>query len=134
TENTVFTYPEPKLGFAGGMIAGMAARMPHKVAMEIMLLGEELSAQRAYEVGFVNKIVPKGEHLAAARVYAERLAANAPMVVAMLKGLAGKCLGHSPMERASHTMLEVERVMASVDREEGMRSFLEKRPAKFGGR
>lgn len=133
TENTVFTYPEPKLGFAGGMIVGMASRIPHKVAMEVMLLGEELSAQRAYEIGFVNKVVGKGEHLAAAQAYAERLAGNAPMVLSMLKDLARECVGRSPMEQASHTMYEVERVMGSTDRIEGMRSFLEKRPANFQG-
>ena len=134
SENTVFKYPEAQLGFAGGMIVGMASRIPHKVAMEIMLLGEEFSAQRAYEVGFVNKVVPQGEHLAAARQYAERLANNAPMVLSMLKGLSRECVGRSPMEQASHTLHEVERVMASSDRIEGMQSFMEKRPARFEGK
>lgn len=134
SENTIFTYPEPKLGFAGGMIVGMASRIPHKVAMEVMMLGEELSVQRAYDVGFVNKIVKRGEHLAAARVYAERLAANAPMVLAMLKGLAAHSVGLTPMEQASHTMYQVDCVMASSDRVEGMRSMKEKRPANFEGR
>src|ERR1035437_4502958 len=78
SENARFTYPEAKLGFAGGLIASLVARMPHKVAMELILLGDEMSAERAYQVGFVNKVVPKGKHLEEAEVYARRLAQNAP--------------------------------------------------------
>jgi enoyl-CoA hydratase/carnithine racemase len=134
SENAKFVYPEAKLGFAGGLIAGMAARIPHKVAMELILLGEELSAERAYEAGFVNKVVPRGKHLEGARAYAERLAQNAPMVLAMLKDFVGKAIGKSPMERASQAMREVEAVMNSTDRLEGMDSFLNKRTPRYQGR
>jgi len=74
-DNTVFKYPEAQLGFTGGLIASTVARMGHKVAMEFMLLGEDLNAQRAYEVGMVNKVITAGEELAAARDYARVLAA-----------------------------------------------------------
>ncbi len=47
-DNARFSYPEGKVGITGGMIAGLAARIPHKIAMEIMLLGEPLDAARAY--------------------------------------------------------------------------------------
>ena len=47
-ENARFSYPEGKVGITGGMIAGLAARIPHKIAMEIMLLGEPIDAERAY--------------------------------------------------------------------------------------
>ena len=43
-ENARFSYPEGKVGITGGMIAGLAARIPHKLAMEIMLLGEPIDA------------------------------------------------------------------------------------------
>ncbi len=55
-ENTVFYYPEAKLGTTGGMISSLVTRMPHHMAMEVMLLGSRVSAQRAYEVGFVNRV------------------------------------------------------------------------------
>ena len=42
-ENTVFKYPEAQVGFTGGLIASAAARLPHKIAMEFMLLGEDLT-------------------------------------------------------------------------------------------
>src|SRR5215218_7839900 len=59
-ENARFSYPEGKVGITGGMIAGLAARIPHKIAMEIMLLGEPIDARRAYEAGLANRIAPNG--------------------------------------------------------------------------
>jgi enoyl-CoA hydratase/carnithine racemase len=134
SENARFSYPEAKLGFAGGLIASLAARIPHKVAMEMILLGDEVSAERAYQVGFVNKVVPQGKHLEGAQEYARRLAQNAPMVLAMFKNFVGQVIPKSPMEHASHAMREVETVMNSADRQEGMDSFLNKRAPRYQGR
>src|SRR5215207_10121072 len=50
-ENARFSYPEGKVGITGGMIAGLAARIPHKIAMEIMLVGEPIDARRATRRG-----------------------------------------------------------------------------------
>ena len=130
---TRFMYPEPKLGFAGGIIAGLAARIPHKVAMEIMLLGEEISVERAYQVGLVNKIVPPDEVMPAARAYARRLADNAPLVLAMLKALSGETVPRSPIERASHAMRSVEAVKNSGDFREGFSAAREKRAPTYTG-
>ncbi|TMS56982.1 enoyl-CoA hydratase [Imbroritus primus] len=134
SENARFGYPEAKLGFAGGMIAPLAARIPHKVAMELMLLGEDIDVQRAYQVGLVNKVVPQGEHVEAAMVYARRLAQNAPLVLDMLKQFAGEVLPKGPMGHASHALRVVEAIMASEDRQEGMRSAREKTPPQYRGR
>ena len=57
TESTTFYYPEAKLGTTAGGISSLVTRMPHKLAMEIMLLGCKVPAQRAYDVGFVNRVV-----------------------------------------------------------------------------
>jgi len=57
-DTTKFMYPEAKVGVFGGLMPGIVSRMPHKVAMELLLLGEEISVKRAYDVGFVNKVVP----------------------------------------------------------------------------
>src|SRR6266481_7501104 len=59
-ENAKFSYPEGKVGITGGMIAGLAARIPHKLAMEMMLLGEPIPAERAYQAGLANRIVSNG--------------------------------------------------------------------------
>src|SRR3954447_7400527 len=63
TESAKFSYPEGKVGITGGMIAGLAARIPHKIAMEIMLVGEPMSARRAHEIGLANRVVPDGAEI-----------------------------------------------------------------------
>ena len=46
-----FLYPEEKIGYSGGLIAGLVSRIPHKIAMEILLMGKQISSKRAYEFG-----------------------------------------------------------------------------------
>ena len=65
-ENTVFSYPEAKVGVTGGLISSLAARIPHKIAMEFVLYASDISAKRAYEVGMVNKVVPADQVMDAA--------------------------------------------------------------------
>jgi enoyl-CoA hydratase/carnithine racemase len=98
------------------------------------LLGEEVVADRAYQVGFINKVVPKGQVLEVALQYAERLSKNAPMVLEMLKNFAGLTLPKGPMELSSIAMRQVDAVMESEDRVEGMKSYLEKRQAVYKGK
>ena len=72
SETTRFSYPEVKIGTTGGGVSSVLARMPHKIAMEFLLVGEEMSAERAYQIGFVNKVAPKGQHI----VLAQEMAAK----------------------------------------------------------
>ena len=65
-DNARFTYPEVKVGFSGGLITNLVTRIPHKIAMELLLLGETIDAKRAYEVGYVNKVVPVANLMPAA--------------------------------------------------------------------
>jgi len=134
TENAKFVYPEAKVGFAGGLVASLAVRIPHKVAMELMLLGEPLDAQRAYQIGFVNRIVPAGQHLAEALAMAAKIADNAPLVLRMLKQFSNDTLPKGPVERASRALKEIDRVYGSEDYREGRDSFSEKRTPKYRGR
>ena len=134
TEDAKFTYPEAKMGFAGGMIASLAARIPVKIAMELMLLGEVVDARRAYEVGMVNRLVPAGQHMEEAMKLARRLASNAPLVMSMLKRLTAATIPQSPVEISGHAWRENERVFQSEDFREGLGSFAEKRAPKFRGR
>ena len=133
TEDTRFSYPEAKVGFSGGLISSIVARMPHKLAMEFILVGEPMTAQRAYEAGFVNKVVAPGKHVEAAMEYADKLKANAPLVMSMLKRFAGQVLPKGPTEAAGIARREVEFVNDSDDFKEGVTSFMEKRTPKFIG-
>jgi enoyl-CoA hydratase/carnithine racemase len=72
-ESAKFSYPEGKVGLTGGMIAGLAARIPHKIAMELMLLGEPITARRAYEAGLANRVVPDGAELEEAIAMAQKI-------------------------------------------------------------
>ena len=96
TESTIFYYPEAKLGITGGMISSLVSRMPHKLAMEMMLLGSKVSAQRAYEVGFVNRVVPNGQHETEALAMANEMLDSAPLVIGALKRLASRGAADRP--------------------------------------
>lgn len=130
-----FRYPEAKVGYSGGMIASIVARMPHKVAMELILLGEDMSAQRAYDVGFVNRVVAADDLMDAAMDYAKTLKANAPMVMALMKRFAARVIPKGPAELAGVARRDTDVWIAeSKDFEEGVTAFNEKRPPKFVGR
>jgi enoyl-CoA hydratase/carnithine racemase len=133
TEDARFWYPEPRLGFSGGLLAGLAGRLPHKVAMELLLTDEIMPAQRAFDVGFVNKLVPAGEHLTEGLRLATRLAGQAPMAMRLIKRFVGMTLPVGPVEKSAARNLEVDIVMNSLDRSEGLKAFAEGRPPQFIG-
>jgi enoyl-CoA hydratase/carnithine racemase len=133
-ENTLFSYPEVAVGFTGGLIAGLVSRIPQKVAMEFMLMGAGMSAQRAYEVGLVNKVVPAGGQLDVAIAWAQKLAEGAPLVIAALKAFTADVLPASPAQRAAEARRVISHIYGSQDRFEGERAFREERPPAFIGR
>jgi enoyl-CoA hydratase/carnithine racemase len=134
-ENSRFSYPEAKLGLTQGMIAGLAGRIPHKVAMEIMLLARVIDAKRAYEVGLVNDLVPVGAQVDAALGMARELAKMAPLVLKTLKRfVTTQVLPSGPSEQFARTKRQLDEVANSEDCAEGFASYREKRPPEFRGR
>jgi len=130
-EGTRFMFPESKVGFGGGMIASIAGRIPHKIAMELMLLGEEISAERAYDVGFVNRIVPVGQHLSVAQEMARRMTKNSPIVMRMFKRFVSDVLPRSAVEQSAIPMRELDVMSNSEDFQEGVAALREKRQPNF---
>ena len=134
-DNADFFYPEAQLGFCGGLIASCAARIPHKIAMEFMLTGKHFLAERAYEVGMVNKVVPAGQEMDAAMEYAEILKDSAPLVVEMLKRFVRTTvMPKGPAELAAIARRDLLGVRRSEDQQEGGKAFREKRKPVFTGR
>ena len=134
-ESADFFYPEAQIGFCGGLIASCAARLPYKIAMEFMLTGKHFNAQRAYEVGMVNKVTPKGEHLAGAMEYAEIFRDSSPLVLGMLKRFVrNEVMPRGPSEQAALARRDLLAITRSADQREGARAFREKRKPVFTGR
>jgi enoyl-CoA hydratase/carnithine racemase len=134
-ENAKFSYPEGKVGITGGMIAGMAARIPHKIAMEMMLVGEPMSAQRAYEVGLANRIVANGLEVEEAIGFALKMVDLAPLALATMKRFVNDhVLPKGPSELAARFGAELGAVRNSADAAEGVRAFKERRKPRYEGR
>ncbi len=117
----------------GGSTVRIPRQIPWPIAMEIMLTGERFSAQEAYRVCLVNKVVPAAQVMGEARRYAEIIAANGPLAVQAVKrsALAGMGL---PTAQALEKELEIGiPVSMSQDAREGPRAFKEKRAPRFTG-
>ncbi len=134
-ETADFFYPEAQIGFCGGLIAGLAARIPHKLAMEFMMTGRHVDAARAADIGMVNRAVPKGEALAAAMEYAEVLRDSAPLVLRTVKRFVrDTVVARGPSELQALARRELLSISRSEDQKEGGRAFREKRKPAFKGR
>jgi enoyl-CoA hydratase len=134
-EDAKFSYPEGKVGITGGMIAGLAARIPHKIAMEMMLVGEPIGAERAYQAGLANKIVANGDEVEEAVAFAQKIVDLAPLALATMKRFVNDgVLPKGPAELAARFGAELAAVRNSADAEEGVRAFKERRKPHYQGR
>jgi enoyl-CoA hydratase/carnithine racemase len=135
SESAKFSYPEGKVGITGGMIAGLAARIPHKIAMEMMLVGEPINAERAYQIGLANWVVPDGREVEEALALAEKIVGLAPLALAAMKRFVNDgVLPKGPAELAARYGAELAAVRNSADAEEGVRAFKERRKPRYQGR
>ena len=133
-DDTSLIYSEPRVGLAYGLISGLAARIPHKLAMEVMLRGQPVDAPRAERMGLVNLVVPRGEQATVATAWARGIAEAAPLVVRWLKeSVDHHVLPDGPTARALRTMTRVQQMIDSRDFAEGRAAFAERRPPVFHG-
>jgi crotonobetainyl-CoA hydratase len=138
-EHVEFALPELPLGIVpdSGGVQRVPKRLPHNIAMEILLLGRRMSAQEAHHYGMVNKVVPKDKHLEAAREWADTIATGAPLTIQGLKEclreMDGKSVKQSFDLIRSGTMKAYEKAVQSEDAKEGVKAFAEKRKANFRG-
>ena len=133
-EQALFIYPEAKLGAFAGVMAGFPPRMQYKAGLEWLMTGDPMTAQRAYEIGLVNRVVPKGQAMKVALEIAGKIAANAPLVIQAMKSIARSTLPRSSTEQYYPQRELLEGIAQSADMKEGVASFKEKRAPRFTGR
>jgi enoyl-CoA hydratase len=118
---------------AGSMVR-LARQVPWCKAMEILLVGEHMSAQEAFRIGLVNYVMPAAELIPKAEDFAQKIAANGPLAVRKIKEAVIRSSGLT-LDEGFKIENEVAReVMASEDAKEGPRAFMEKRAPRYTGR
>lgn len=132
-EHARFGLPEVKRGIlaAAGGAFRLVQQLPPKLAMEYLLTGDPFTAEKAVELGFVNRVVPLDQLMDAALDLAGRIIVNAPLSVQASKRIAmGISAGRIADDDACWEVNKCEAilVMKSEDAREGPRAFAEKRP------
>jgi len=133
-EHATFGLGEVKWGLVplGGTHVRLPRQIPWAMAMQLLLTGKSVDAQRAYEVGLVNAVVPADELQKTALDWAQKMCRNGPLAMQTAKEIAVRSLeleGGFVLEKALG-----QKVLSSEDAKEGPRAFAEKRPAEFKGR
>jgi enoyl-CoA hydratase len=118
---------------AGGSLVRLARQIPYCKAMEILLLGDRISADEAVRIGLINEVVPSEQLHQRAIEIGQRIAENGPLAVAACKEAVIRTSG-VPLEDAFPVENRIAaKVMRSKDAIEGPRAFMEKRKAVFTG-
>src|SRR5207237_6515415 len=136
SENAKLGLPEVSLGVTPGF--GGTQRLVRLVgklkAKEMIFTGDMVDAKAALEIGLVNAVLPRDQLLAHCKAVAQKIAQKGPLAVARAKRLVER--GYDmPLRDAKRQEAESFALLFDTeDRREGMRAFVEKRPAKFTGK
>ena len=131
-----FQLAEPRRGLfpGGGSTVHSARQLSWCNAMEVVLLADRITPQRAYEMGLVNRVVPRDQVLAEARRLADTICLNGPLAVRACKQSAKESTFLGLKEALENEMSFSAGVFMSEDAKEGIAAFREKRPPVWKGR
>ena len=109
-------------------------QIPLSAVLELCLTAQPITAQRAYDIGFLNKVVPGDQLMEEAMTLAAQVAENAPLAVQYFKELAYRGLNMSTQDISALTYHMYDRLLTTEDSKEGPRAFAEKRKPRWQGR
>lgn len=135
SEDAIFGLPETKWSImaAAGSLVRLVRQIPYCKAMEILLTGEQITAQQAEQIGLINKVVPKESLMNEVERYAEIICENGPLSVQNTKRAVIELL-NMPIEEAYRKETSYAKdVFTSSDAKEGFTAFAEKRKPHFKG-
>ena len=133
-ETAKFAITEARVGRGVPWAVPLIHMLPQRILMEVAMTCDPLSAQRAYELGYVNRVTPPGQALQGAKELAARILVNAPLTVRGAKEMVRMAteMGRTAALRASWRAFDA--VYLSEDALEGPRAFREKRKPQWKGR
>ncbi len=128
-ESAQFATPGVNIGlFCSTPMVALSRNVSHKHAMEMLLLGEMLNAEKALEIGLINRVVPKSELTQVTNSIAGAIAAKSSKTVAIGKRAFYEQAEMSLADAYMYTSKIMAKNMLSEDAEEGIDAFLSKRP------
>lgn len=128
-----FGITEVKVGRGSPWAAPLSLMIPRRIVMELVLTGAPMSAARAFEIGFVNRLAEPDELVDVTQSLAEQITANAPLSVAAGKKTAVLTAEHPLSEALERAETLWAPVYLSADSQEGMQAFKEKRAPRWRG-
>jgi enoyl-CoA hydratase len=134
-EGTRFGTPEINVGLFPFMIMALIYRnVPRKKTNELLLLGEQISAEEAQRIGIVNRVVPASEFDEAVADWARKLAAKSPLMMRLGKDAMFRQLDMPFEEALDFLRSQLTIAFSTEDIQEGVRAFFEKREPNWTGR
>ncbi|MFQ5933052.1 MAG: enoyl-CoA hydratase/isomerase family protein [Dehalococcoidia bacterium] len=135
SETASFGCPEVRWGILHGYGTLRLPRMiPMAEAMELLLIGDRIDAQKALRLGLVSRVVPPDQLMPTAEAIARRICENSPLAVRVTKELAYRG-GELPHEEGLHLVhTAMSQLYATEDSKEGPRAFAEKRKPVYKAR